>query len=97
MAKLSGTDLPGYEAQLKTTKLFYTPAETLAFTASPQMVTITDSVRKFSFDHGLLGQGAPNVNVIGIQFADGKVLGNAKNVKLRYDTSILKLAVEGKL
>lgn len=97
MAKLSGTDLPGYEAQLKTTKMFYTPAETLAFTASPQMVTITDSVRKFSFDHGLLGQGAPNVNVIGIQFADGKVLGNAKNVKLRYDTSILKLAVEGKL
>ncbi len=97
MAKLSGTDLPGYEVQLKTTKLFYTPAETLAFTASPQMVTITDSVRKFSFDHGLLGQGAPNVNVIGIQFADGKVLGNAKNVKLRYDTSILKLAVEGKL
>ena len=41
--------------------------------------------------------GATNVNVIGIQFADGKVLGNAKNVKLRYDTSILKLAVEGKL
>lgn len=97
MAKLSGTDLPGYEAQLKTTKLFYTPAETLSFTASPQMVTITDSVRKFSFAHGLLGQGAPNVDVIGIQFADGKVLGNAKNVKLRYDTSILKMAVEGKL
>ena len=97
MAKASGTDLAGYEAQLKTTKLFYTPADTLAFTTAPNMVSITDMVRKFSFDHGLLGQGAPNVNVIGIQFADGKVLGNPKNIKLRYDASIVKLAAEGKL
>ena len=97
MAKLSGTDLPGYEAQLKTTKLFYTPADTVAFTTSPQLPGITDSVRKFSFAHGLLGQGAPNVDVVGIQFADGKTLGNAKNIKLRYDASIVKMAAEGKL
>lgn len=97
MAKLSGTDLPGYEAQLKTTKLFYTPRETLAFTTSPSLVSGMDLVRKFSFDHGLLGQGAPNVNVIGIQFPDGKVLGNPRNVKLRYDASYVKLATEGKL
>lgn len=97
MAKLSGTDLPGYEAQLKATKLFYTPKETLAFTTSPSLVGGMDMVRKFSFDHGLLGQGAPNVNVIGIQFPDGKVLGNPKNVKLRYDASYVKMAAEGKL
>ncbi len=97
MAKLSGTDLAGYESQLKTTKLFYTPAETLAFTTAPALMTSTDLVRKFSFDHGLLGQGAPNVNVIGIQFADGKQLGNPKNVKLRFDTTYVKLAADGKL
>lgn len=97
MAKLSGTDLAGYESQLKTTKLFYTPADTLAFTTAPALMTSTDLVRKFSFDHGLLGQGAPNVNVIGIQFADGKQLGNPKNVKLRFDTTYVKLAAEGKL
>jgi NitT/TauT family transport system substrate-binding protein len=97
MAQLSGTDLPGYEAQLKATKLFYTAKETLAFTASPSLLSGMDMVRKFSFEKGLLGQGAPNVNVIGIQFADGKVLGNPKNVKLRYDTTYVKLAAEGKL
>lgn len=97
MAKLSGTDLPGYEAQLKTTKLFYTPKDTLAFTTSPSLVSGMDLVRKFSFDHGLLGQGAPNVNVIGIQFPDGKVLGNPRNVKLRYDASYVRMAAEGKL
>lgn len=97
MAKLSGTDLPGYEAQLKTTKLFYTAKDTLDFTSSPSLMSGMDMVRKFSFTHGLLGQGAANVNVVGIQFADGKVLGNPKNVKLRFDPSIVKMAAEGKL
>ena len=31
MAKASGTDLPGYEAQLTTTAMMYTPADMLAF------------------------------------------------------------------
>lgn len=97
MAKLSGTDLPGYEAQLKTTRLFHTPQETLAFTTSPNLMAGMDHVRKFSFEKGLLGQGAPSVNVIGIQFADGKVLGNPKNVKLRFDPTYVKLAADGKL
>ncbi|MDP2226417.1 MAG: putative urea ABC transporter substrate-binding protein [Moraxellaceae bacterium] len=97
MAKLSGTDLAGYEAQLKTTKMFYTPADTLAFTTSADLMKGMDLVRKFSFTHGLLGQGARSVDVIGIQFADGKVLGNPKNIKLRYDANVVKLAADGKL
>ncbi len=97
MAQLSGTDLPGYEAQLKTTKLFYTPKETLDFTVAPALVASNDMVRKFSFDHGLLGQNATSVDVIGIEFPGGKVLGDAKNIKLRFDATYIQLASEGKL
>src|SRR6267142_1351300 len=37
MAKLSGTDLAGFEAQLKTTRMFYTPKDALVFMAGPEM------------------------------------------------------------
>lgn len=97
MAQLSGTDLPGYEAQLKTTKLFYTPKEALEFATAPALATSNDMVRKFSFDHGLLGANAASVDVIGIEFPGGKVLGDAKNIKLRFDPTYVQLATEGKL
>jgi NitT/TauT family transport system substrate-binding protein len=97
MAKMSGTDLAGYEAQLKTTKMFWTAKETYDFTVAPAMVAGMDKVRKFSFDKGLLGAGARSVDVIGITFAGGKTLGNPKNVKLRFDETYVKLAADGKL
>ena len=97
MAKASGTELASFEAQLKTTKMFYQPAEAVAFTRSPDLVTSMDYVRKFSFDHGLLGQGSTTVDAVGIEFPGGKVLGNAKNVKLRFDATYMQLAAEGKL
>jgi NitT/TauT family transport system substrate-binding protein len=97
MAKLSGTDLAGYEAQLKTTRLFLTGKETLEFTTAPALVASNDLVRQFSFDHGLLGQGATSVDVIGIEFPGGKTLGDPKNIKLRFDTSIVEMAANGEL
>jgi NitT/TauT family transport system substrate-binding protein len=56
-----------------------------------------DLVRNFSFDHGLLGEGARTVDAVGIAFPGGKVLGDAKNVKLRFDADTMKVAAEGKL
>jgi NitT/TauT family transport system substrate-binding protein len=97
MAKASGTDLAGFESQLKTTKMFYSPAEAVTFTKSPALVKTMDYVRKFSFDHGILGEGAKSVDVVGIAFPGGKTLGNAKNVKLRYDASFMQMAADGKL
>ena len=97
MAKLSGTDLAGYEAQLKTTKLFYSAKETLDFTMAPALTSSNDMVRKFSFDHGLLGADAKSVDIIGIEFPGAKVLGDPKNIKLRFDPATVKLAAEGKL
>jgi len=97
MGKASGTDLAGYEQQLKTTHMYYKPAEAVALTASPQLVKTMDLVRTFSFDHGILGQGATSVDVVGIEFPGGKTLGDNKNIKLRFTTDYMKMAADGKL
>jgi NitT/TauT family transport system substrate-binding protein len=97
MATASGTDLEGYKSQLATTKMFYTPAEAVAFATNPDLVKSMDLVRTFSFDHGLLGEGARTVDAVGIAFPGGTVLGDAGNVKLRFDADTMKMAAEGKL
>jgi NitT/TauT family transport system substrate-binding protein len=56
-----------------------------------------DLVRHFSFDHGILGQGAESADVVGIQFPGGKQLGDPKNIKMRIDPTYAKLALDGKL
>jgi NitT/TauT family transport system substrate-binding protein len=97
MAEASGTDLAGYKAQLETTKMFYTPKEAVAFVSDPALVKTMDLVAGFSFDHGLLGEGAKSKDAVGMAFPGGKTLGNKDNIKLRFDTEYLKLAADGKL
>ncbi|MDX2274519.1 MAG: putative urea ABC transporter substrate-binding protein [Hyphomonadaceae bacterium] len=97
MGALSGTDQAGYEAQLTTTAMYYTPAEALAFFNSPELSTATDRVRQFSFANGLFGQGATSVDAIGIAFPGGQTLGDAANVKLRFDASYTAMAANGEL
>mgnify|MGYP002336294291 CR=1 FL=1 len=97
MAKASGTDLAGFEAQLKTTKMFYTPAEALKFTTSAELPKIMDLVRTFCFEHNLLGDNVKSKDAIGIAFPGGKVLGSDKNVKMRFDTTYMKMAADKKL
>jgi NitT/TauT family transport system substrate-binding protein len=97
MASASGTDLAGFEDQLGTTRLYYSPAEAVAFFKSPDLAKITDLVMTFSFDHGLLGQDAKSKDAIGIELPGGKILGDKGNVKLRFDPSYMEMAAEGKL
>ena len=97
MAKLSGTDLAGFDAQLKTTHLFVDPKAASAFTTNPALVTASDRVRRFSFDHGLFGQAAHSVDDIGIAFPGGKTLGSPDNVKLRFDPTFMTMAANGRL
>ena len=96
MAKLSGTDLAGFESQLKTTYMYYTPKEALAFVSSPGLPKIMDMVRTFCFEHNLLGEHVKSKDAIGIQMPTAS-LGSAKNVKLRYDPSYMMMAADGKL
>ena len=53
-------------------------------------------VAKFSFDHGLLGEGAPDSGFIGIETPAG-VYGDKSNIQLRFDPSYMKMAADGKL
>jgi NitT/TauT family transport system substrate-binding protein len=97
MAEASGTDLAGYKAQLETTKMFYTPKEAVAFASDPALSKTMDLVATFSFDHGLLGEGAKSKDAVGMEFPGGATLGNKDNIKLRFDAEYMQLAADGKL
>lgn len=96
MGKASGTDLAGYEGQLDSTKMFYLPAEAVAFTKSDKLKTTMQYVAEFSFSHGLLGEGAADATFIGIETPTG-IYGNSKNVQLRFDPTYMQMAADGKL
>ncbi len=97
MGEKSGTDLAGYEAQLSTTRMFYTPAEAAAFARSDDLVKTMDVVRRFLFDHGILGEGAASPDHVGMTFPSGKTLGDGANTKLRFDAAFMTKAAEGEL
>ena len=96
MAEASATDLAGYDAQLASTVMFYTPTAALELTGSKQLVSTMQNVAEFSFEHGLLGEGAPDAGFIGIETPAG-IYGDASNVKLRFDPSYMQMAADGKL
>lgn len=97
MAKASGTDLAGFDGQLKTTQMFYKPAEGVAFSKDPKLATTMQFVAKFLFDHGILGQGAKSADDVGVEFPGGKVIGDKSKVNLRFDPAYMDMAAAGKL
>ncbi|MEE1947641.1 putative urea ABC transporter substrate-binding protein [Pseudomonas alcaligenes] len=97
MAKASGTDLAGYEAQLAATKMFYSAKDAVAFVNSPKLPATMTKVAEFSFSHGLLGEGAQSAEAVGMAFAKGITTGDKGNVKLRFDPSYMQMAADGKL
>ena len=96
MAEASGADLAGYEAQLASTEMFFTPDAALALTNSEKLVETMKNVAEFSFKHGLLGDGAPDAGFIGIEMPAG-TFGNADNVQFRFDPTYMQMAADGKL
>lgn len=75
------------KAQLKTTFFYYTPENMSDALTSKSHKKAMTLVRDFCFDQGLLGEDAEDAGYIGIQFADDEVLGDKKNVKLRFNLS----------
>lgn len=96
MGEASGTDQEGYEAQLATTQMFYAPGEAVEFVNSPALKTTMENVANFSFDHGLLGEGAPDAEFIGIETPSG-IYGNSRNIQLRFDPTFMEMAAKGEL
>jgi NitT/TauT family transport system substrate-binding protein len=97
MATASGTDLAGYKDQLAATKMFYNAKDAVTFTESKALPATMKSVSQFSFDHGILGDGAMDASFIGMEFPNGLVTGNKDNVKLRFNAEYMEMAAEGKL
>ncbi len=96
MGKASGTDLAGFESQLDSTKMFYDAKEAVEFVKSPALKNTMQYVAEFSFNHGLLGDGAADAGFIGIETPAG-VFGDKNNVKLRFDPSYMEMVAEGNL
>lgn len=97
LATASATDLAGYKSQLDSTAMFYKPADAVAFTTDPALAKTMEFVTKFLFDHGILGEGAPGPEFVGVSFPDGSTYGDPANVKLRFDTAYMKMAADGAL
>lgn len=96
MGSASGTDLAGYDAQLASTKMFYSPTDAVDFVNSDQLQTTMKYVAEFSFAHGLLGEGASDASFISIETPTG-VYGDSSNIKLRFNPSFMAMAAEGSL
>ncbi len=96
MAEFAGGTVPEFRAQLRTTAMFYKPADATAFSGGNKLKQTMEYVRTFCFDHGLYGD-ADTKDYVGIEFPDKSVMGDSSNVKLRFDISYMKKAAEGKL
>jgi NitT/TauT family transport system substrate-binding protein len=92
MAKRSNASLNEYKAQLRTTAMFWTPEAASDYTRGTEIKEKMDFVRNFCFQHGLLGENARSVDVVGISYPDGTIQGDKRNVKLRFDTRIMDKA-----
>ncbi|HVW85504.1 MAG TPA: putative urea ABC transporter substrate-binding protein [Bryobacteraceae bacterium] len=93
----SEDSLESYKEQLSTTKLFFAPQEAMAFTAAPEFKQKMNLVRQFCFAHGLLGANTKSADDVAIRYPDGSVQGKADRVRLRFDTTYMQAATQGKL
>jgi len=92
MATNAGTTLADYDTQLRDTEMFYTPASSYKFSTDTQLSKTMELVRSFSKNIDV-----KNTDDIGVLLPDGTVQGNSKNIKLRFDTHFVKLAMDEKL
>lgn len=96
-AAASGDTVSSYKEQLRTTYLFSSPRLAVDFAESQTLKQKMDLVRQFCFRHQLLGQNISTVDDVAIHYPDGTVQGKGERVRLRFDSSYMKLAQQGKL
>jgi len=96
-AAASGDSVASYKEQLSTTFLFSTPKAAATFAESPTIKQKMDLVRQFCFRHQLLGQNVASVNDVAIRYPDGSIQGKTDKVRLRMDSTYMRMAEQGKL
>ncbi len=97
LASASATDAASYEQQLKSVVIFSDAKTALAFVERPKTKDTLVRVRDFAHRYNLLGKDVKDANAIGIELPSGEIVGDSKNVLLRFDRSVLELAAAGKL
>ena len=95
MAKGAGTTPESLGEQLETTYFYVNARDAANYMESPDLITVTNRVRQFSYSKGLFGSAAKSVDAIGIEFPGGKVLGDKGQIRLRFDPTYMKLAATG--
>lgn len=96
MATKAGGTLKDFVAQLETTEMFYDPSKAVKFTNSKSLKNTMNYIRNFSHKVGIYPQGK-SADYVGIYFPDGTVEGDAKNVKLRFNSTYMNMASQGQL
>jgi len=97
MAEASGCSSVEYESQLKTTLMYWTSQSALDYFKSEELRQKMDYVRIFCFDHGLLGENAKSVDVVGIKYPDGTVQGDPNRVFMIFDSSFTEAHARGEI
>ena len=97
IAEASQDSLASYREQLATTHMFYTPQSAVDMASSAGVKKTMDLVRRFCFQHGLLGEKTKSVDDVAVQFPDGAVLGKPERIRFRFSTTYMQLAAQGKL
>ena len=97
MAEEAACSLIEYKNQLKTTMMFWTSKSAAEYAESAEIKKNMDYVRNFCFDHGLLGENAPSVDIVGIQYPDGTIQGDKNNVMFIYDSKFARMHAAGEI
>lgn len=97
MADASGSSVKEFEAQLKTTAMFWEPAKAAAYMRSGEFKANNDRVRRFCAEHNMLGEGVTSPDAFGIRYPDGSIQGDPKNVLITFDPQWMDLAAKGQL
>jgi NitT/TauT family transport system substrate-binding protein len=97
MADASGTDIPGFMAQMAQTEMFFDAATAVGFSEGGVLKETMVNMADFLFANGILGEGATSADFIGVTYPDGSTSGDAGNIKFRYDNSYMRMAASGQL
>lgn len=96
MAESAGCSVEEYKQQLITTEMYYKPEEALSF-YSGEVVGKMNYVRKFCFEHGLLGRKATSIDAIGIKYPNNIIQGDSNNIQLIFEDTYMNLALKKEL
>ncbi|MBU2887350.1 putative urea ABC transporter substrate-binding protein [Gilvimarinus agarilyticus] len=88
MAEQLNTSSDDLRSQLSTIE-FFNAEQGLKYVTSDALGQTMNSITEFAFQHGLLGESAPDASFIGIETGSGAILGNDTNVKLRFNAEWL--------